>query len=62
MSSFSCPYIVESGYCIKIKVECIPGRKGCVLDKKVEFTFPIEKRKQKDKAVDPFKNYRRNKK
>lgn len=45
MSSFSCPHLnTESTFCIKLNVECVPGRKGCVLTRKFQFAFPAEER------------------
>ena len=34
--SWSCPYEVKD-YCNRLKRDCQPGIKGCVLDQKVEF-------------------------
>lgn len=65
MSSFSCPHIDASSFCNRLNVDCIPGRKGCVLGKKVSFAIPAEKRKlphELEKPEDPFKEYRRKKK
>ena len=45
MSSFSCPHLsTENNFCIKLSVECIPGRKGCVLNRKFQFAIPAEDR------------------
>jgi hypothetical protein len=45
MSSFSCPHLdIEKTFCIKINVDCVPGRKGCVLNRKFQFAIPAEKR------------------
>lgn len=45
MSSFSCPHLeTENTFCIKLNVDCIPGRKGCVLGKKYVFAIPAEER------------------
>lgn len=43
MSSFSCPHIVETG-CTRLKTDCVPGRRGCVLRGKVHFLIPAEER------------------
>lgn len=43
MSSFSCPHIVQYE-CARLKVECVPGRAGCVLRGKVQFLVPAEER------------------
>lgn len=48
MSSFSCPHIeFEKNYCFRLKVDCVPGRKGCVLNKKFVFAIPAEERIKK---------------
>jgi hypothetical protein len=59
MSSFSCPHInTETSYCIKLDVDCIPGRKGCVLSsRKYAFAFPAEDRIKKKKTKDT-KNFK----
>ena len=45
MSSFSCPHLnIAESYCIRLKVDCVPGRKGCVLYKKYAFAVPAEER------------------
>ena len=44
MSSFSCPHIDPSSFCLRLKTDCIPGRNGCVLNKKVAFAIPAEQR------------------
>lgn len=65
MSSFSCPHIDPNSFCQKLKVDCVPGRKGCILSNKVSFAIPADKRKmpkEQDKQEDPFKEYRRKKK
>jgi hypothetical protein len=57
MSSFSCPHIdMKNSYCVKLEVECIPGRKGCVINgRKFGFAFPAEER-IKNKALTNTKN------
>ena len=48
MSSFSCPHLeTENIFCIKLNVECVPGRKGCVLTSKFQFAVPADKRIKK---------------
>jgi len=43
--SFFCPHFeMEGDRCAKLKVECVPGRPGCVLRGKVEFLVPAEDR------------------
>ena len=45
MSSFSCPHLnTETDFCIKLNVDCVPGRKGCVLNRKFQFAIPAEER------------------
>jgi hypothetical protein len=45
MSSFSCPHLdIEKDFCILLSVDCVPGRKGCVLKRKFQFAFPVEER------------------
>ncbi|NWF89437.1 MAG: hypothetical protein HXY50_08235 [Ignavibacteriaceae bacterium] len=49
MSSFSCPHLnTETTYCNKLNVDCIPGRKGCVLAGKYQFAVPAEERIKKN--------------
>lgn len=53
MSSFSCPHLEsEKSYCLRLKVECVPGRKGCILAGKVVFAIPAEVRIQKPEVRD----------
>jgi hypothetical protein len=57
MSSFSCQFIEENkNFCTRLKVDCVPGRPGCVLKGRFVFAIPAEKRieeknskQQKDK-------------
>jgi hypothetical protein len=43
--TFSCPHFdLDGGRCKKLKSECIPTRKGCVLRGKVRVGEDIEKR------------------
>lgn len=45
MSSWSCPYFDEQkDWCRRLKVECVPGRKGCILPKNLRFAVPPEER------------------
>lgn len=45
MSSFSCPYFdIATGHCCRLKTDCVPGRRGCVLADKVSFIVPAEER------------------
>ncbi|MDX1700818.1 MAG: hypothetical protein R3250_09380 [Melioribacteraceae bacterium] len=49
MSSFSCPHLdIEKVYCVKLKTDCIPGRKGCVISTKFQFAIPAEERIRKN--------------
>jgi hypothetical protein len=40
MSSFACPHYdtVKDG-CLRLKTDCVPGRRGCVLRSKSVFAF-----------------------
>ena len=44
---------MDKAFCQRLKVECIPGRPGCVLGRKSGFAFSFEERiattKQKQK-------------
>jgi hypothetical protein len=43
--TFSCPHFdIDDGGCKKLKTECIPTRKGCVLRGKVKVGEDIERR------------------
>lgn len=45
MSSFSCQhYRVADDYCLLLKTDCVPGRKGCVLKGTCKFAVPAEER------------------
>ena len=37
MSSWSCPHQTKDYFCQRVKRECVPGMKGCVLRGKVRF-------------------------
>jgi hypothetical protein len=51
MSSFSCPHLdTEKIYCIRLKVDCVPGRMGCVLTRKFQFAVPAEERVKRYKS------------
>lgn len=42
--SFSCPHFDPNrDYCTRLKTDCVPGRRGCVLDGSV-FATPVEER------------------
>lgn len=40
--SWICPHQIREDYCDRLKGECKPGVKGCVLYKKVRFIVPNE--------------------
>ena len=43
--SFSCPHFCpDEDHCLRLKTDCVPGRKGCVLEGKAEFAVPAEER------------------
>ena len=50
--SFFCAHLDhQTEQCLKLKVECIPGRRGCVLRGKVTFLVdPDERVAQRDPA------------
>jgi len=56
MSSFSCPHLnTESTFCIMLNVDCVPGRKGCVLTRKFQFAVPAEERIKQKESRNNFK-------
>ena len=59
MSSFSCPHLdTEKVFCIKLNVDCVPGRKGCVLNRKFQFAIPAEERiKVKEQTRKPSRKF-----
>ncbi len=43
--SFSCPHFCpDDEHCLRLKTDCVPGRRGCVLDGKSVFAVPAEER------------------
>jgi hypothetical protein len=45
MSSFSCRHFdVANDWCLLLKTDCVPGRKGCVVPKDTAFAIPAEER------------------
>lgn len=45
MSSWSCPYLDEkTDYCRRLKTDCVPGRRGCILPKNINFAVSAEER------------------
>lgn len=59
MSSFSCPHLdTEKAFCIKLNIDCVPGRKGCVLNRKFQFAIPAEERiKVKEQPHKPNRKF-----
>ena len=56
MSSFSCPHLdTKESFCVRLKTACIPGRKGCVLNKKFEFLVNADERVPKVDSADKLK-------
>jgi hypothetical protein len=43
--SFSCPHFdpVEDA-CLRLKTDCVPGRRGCVVGPDTVFAVPVEER------------------
>jgi hypothetical protein len=43
--SFSCPHFCpDEDHCLRLKTDCVPGRRGCVLEGKAVFAVPAEER------------------
>lgn len=43
--SFSCPHFrLNDEYCLLLKTDCVPGRRGCVIGKNTVFAVPAEVR------------------
>ncbi len=43
--SFACPHFCpDEDHCLRLKTDCVPGRRGCVLEGKAEFAVPAEQR------------------
>jgi hypothetical protein len=43
--SFSCPHFCpDADHCLRLKTDCVPGRRGCVLEGKTVFAVPVEER------------------
>ena len=43
--SFSCPhYCSDEDHCVRLKTDCVPGRRGCVLEGRAVFAVPAEVR------------------
>jgi hypothetical protein len=42
--SFSCPHFdINRDHCLRLKTDCVPGRRGCLLDGST-FAVPVEQR------------------
>lgn len=49
--SFSCPHFdINRDTCTRVHAECVPGRKGCVLQHNSKFAVPIEQRVESKQA------------
>ncbi|GAB4130455.1 MAG: hypothetical protein Kow0040_08290 [Thermogutta sp.] len=45
MTSFSCPHFdMEREFCLRLRTDCVPGRRGCVLANTSVFAIPAEER------------------
>lgn len=57
MGSFACPhYDTTKDGCLRLKTDCVPGRRGCVLHGKSVFAFSAEERireREKEKKSKP---------
>ena len=43
--SFSCPHFrLDDEHCVRLKTDCVPGRRGCVLEGNSVFAVPVEER------------------
>jgi hypothetical protein len=43
--SFSCPHFCpDEDHCLRLKTDCVPGRRGCVLEGRAVFAVPVEER------------------
>ncbi len=43
--SFSCPHFrPDDEHCLRLNIDCVPGRTGCVLGGKAVFAVPVEER------------------
>lgn len=49
--SFSCPHFrQDDDFCLRLKTDCVPGRRGCVLEGKTVFAVPAEERVREKEA------------
>ncbi|MCX6898417.1 MAG: hypothetical protein NT105_06925 [Verrucomicrobia bacterium] len=62
MGSFACPhYDTAKDGCLRLKTDCVPGRRGCVLRDKSVFAFSAEERVrelEKEKKTKPSRRRR----
>jgi hypothetical protein len=43
--SFSCPHFrPDDEHCLRLKTDCVPGRRGCVLPASTVYAVPAEER------------------
>jgi hypothetical protein len=43
--TFACPHLrVADDFCLRLKTDCVPGRRACVLEGKAVFAVPAEQR------------------
>jgi len=43
--SFSCPHFhPDDDHCLRLKTDCVPGRRGCVLPASTVYAVPAEER------------------
>jgi len=43
--SFSCPHFrPDDEYCLRLKTDCVPGRRGCVIPGTTVFATPVAER------------------
>jgi hypothetical protein len=43
--SFSRPHFrIDDDHCLRLKTDCVPGRRGCVLEGRGVFAVPAEQR------------------
>lgn len=58
--SFSCPHFCpDEDRCQRLKTDCVPGRRGCVLAGKTGFAVPVEERLREKAAENRRKAMRR---
>lgn len=62
MGSFACPhYDTAKDSCLRLKTDCVPGRRGCVLRGKSVFAFSAEERvrelEKKKKSKPPSRRH-----